>query len=84
MLNNTPTRLVSKRQKTVENSAYTELVASRIATELILEVRYMFMLLGVALDGLTLMLGDIMSVVWNTSFPQMSWGKSIMQLLIIE
>jgi hypothetical protein len=36
MLNNTPIRLVSKRQKTLETSTYgSELVASRIATELI-------------------------------------------------
>jgi hypothetical protein len=35
MLNNTPVRWVSKRQKTVETSTYgSELVASRIATEL--------------------------------------------------
>jgi hypothetical protein len=43
MLNNTPIRWVSKRQKTVETSNYgSELVASRVATELILEVRYIF------------------------------------------
>jgi hypothetical protein len=42
MLNNTPIRWISKRQKTVETSTYgSELVASRIATELILEIRYM-------------------------------------------
>jgi hypothetical protein len=42
MLNNTPNRWISKRQKTVETPTYgSELVASRIATELILEVRYM-------------------------------------------
>jgi hypothetical protein len=42
MLMNTPIRWVSKRQKTVETSTYgSELVASRIATELILEFRYM-------------------------------------------
>jgi hypothetical protein len=64
MLNNTPIRRVSKRQKTVETLTYSsELVASRIATELILEVRFMLRLLGVALDGPTLMLGDIMSLV---------------------
>jgi hypothetical protein len=41
-LNNTPIRRVSKRQKTVETSTYgSELVASRVATELILEIRYM-------------------------------------------
>jgi hypothetical protein len=41
MINNKPIRWVSKRQKTVETSTYcSELVASRVATELILEIRY--------------------------------------------
>jgi hypothetical protein len=40
MLNKTPIRWISKRQKTVETSTYgSELVASRVATELILEIR---------------------------------------------
>jgi hypothetical protein len=70
MLNNTPIRWVSKRQKTVETSTYgSDLVASRIATELILEIRYMLRSLGVALDGPALMLGDNMSVVLNTTIP---------------
>jgi hypothetical protein len=65
MLNNTPIRWVSKRQKTVETSTNgSELVSSRVATELILEVRYMLRSLGVALDGPALMLGDNMSVIW--------------------
>ena len=39
MINNTPIRWVSKRQKTVETSTYgSELVAARIATELIMEL----------------------------------------------
>ena len=70
MINNTPVRWVSKRQKTVETSTYgSELVASRIATELILEVRFMLRSLGVDLDGPTLMLVDNMSVVLNTTVP---------------
>jgi hypothetical protein len=41
MINNKPIRWVSKSQKTVETSTYgSELVASRVATELILEIRY--------------------------------------------
>jgi hypothetical protein len=68
MLNNTPIRWVSKRQKTVETSTYgSELVASRIATELILEVRCMLRSWGVALFRPALMLGDNMSVVLNTT-----------------
>jgi hypothetical protein len=67
MLNNTPIRWVSKRQNTVEISSYgLELVASRVATELILEVRFMLRSLGVDLEGPTL---DNMSVVLNTSVP---------------
>jgi hypothetical protein len=54
----------------VETSIYgSELVASRVATELILEVRYVLRSLGVALDGPALMLGDNMSVVLNTTVP---------------
>jgi hypothetical protein len=70
MLNNTPIRWISMRQKTVETSTYgSELVASRVATELILEIRYMFRSLGMTLDGPELMLGDNMSVVLNTTVP---------------
>jgi hypothetical protein len=70
MLSNTPIRWRSKRQKTVEKSNYgSELVPSWVATELILEVRYMLRSLGVALDGPALILGDNMSVVLNTTFP---------------
>jgi hypothetical protein len=68
MINNTPIRWISKHQVTVETSTYgSELVASRIATKLILEIRYMLRSLGVALDGPALMLGDKMSVVLNTT-----------------
>jgi hypothetical protein len=39
MLNNTPIRWISKRQKTVETSTYgSELVASRVATESVLKL----------------------------------------------
>jgi hypothetical protein len=64
MLKNTPVRWVSKHQKTVETSAYgSGLVASRIATELILVVRFMLRSLGVDLDAPTLMLGENILVV---------------------
>jgi hypothetical protein len=70
MLNNTPIRWISKRHKTVETSTYgSELVASRIATELILEIRYMLRSLEVALDVPSLMLGDNISVVLSTTVP---------------
>jgi hypothetical protein len=70
MMNTTPIRWVSKRQKPLETSTYgSELVVSRVAKELIVEIRYMLRSLGVALDGLALMLGDNMSVVLNTTVP---------------
>jgi hypothetical protein len=70
MLNNTPIKWISKRQKTVETSTYdSELVASRMTTKLILEVRYMLRSLGVALDGPAFMIGDDLSVVLNTIVP---------------
>ena len=46
-----------------------ELVAARIATELIMKLRYTLRMLGVPLDGPALMLGDNMSVVLNTTVP---------------
>ena len=64
ILNNTPVRWASKCQKTVETSTYgSELVASRISTNLILEVRFILRSLGLDLDRPTLMLGEKMSVV---------------------
>jgi hypothetical protein len=54
----------------VDTSTYgSELVASRIATELIIEIRYKIRSLKVALDGQELMLGDNISVVLNTTVP---------------
>ena len=69
-INNTPVKWISKRQKTVETSTYgSEMVAARVATELILEYRYNLRMLGVPLEGPTLMLGDNMSVILNTTVP---------------
>ena len=70
LINNTPVRWVCKRQKTVETSTYgSELVAARLASELILEVRYTLRMMGVPIEGPTVMLGDNMSVVLNTTVP---------------
>jgi hypothetical protein len=76
MIYNTPIRLKFKGQKTVETSTYdSELVASRVSTDLILEVRYMLRSLGVALDGPALMLGHDVSVVLNTTVPSSVLNK---------
>jgi hypothetical protein len=85
ILNNTPIRWISKLQKTVETSTYgSEVVASRIATEVILVIRYMLRSLGVVLEGPELMLGDNMSVILNTIVPSSVLKNNIMQLNINE
>jgi hypothetical protein len=64
MINNTPIRWISKRGKTMEPSTYgSELVASRVVTERILEIGYMLRSFGVSLDKPALMLEDNMPVL---------------------
>jgi hypothetical protein len=58
-MNNTPVSWVSKQQKTVETSMYgSELVAARIATELIMEYCYKLRMLGVPIEGSSILCGD--------------------------
>ena len=67
---NTPMIWYTKRQKTVETSTYgSELVAARIATELVIEMRYKLRMLGVPLEETSLLIGDNMSVILNTTLP---------------
>jgi hypothetical protein len=69
-------RWYSKRQKTVETSSYgSELVAARVAVDLIIELRYKLRMLGVPVDGPTLLLGDNNSVVINTTIPSSQLKK---------
>lgn len=75
-LNNTPISWISKRQKTVETSTYgSELVAARIATELIMQFRYMMRMLGVPLDGPATLCGDNRAVMINTTVPSSQLKK---------
>ena len=61
-INNTPIRWISKRQKTVETSTYgSELVAARIATDLIIEMQYVLRMLGMKIEPQSLLLGDYCS-----------------------
>jgi hypothetical protein len=76
LINNTPLVWISKRQKTVETSTYgSELVAARIATELIIEMRYKLRMLGVRVEKTSLMIGDNASVVVNTTLPSSQLKK---------
>ena len=54
----------------METSIYgSELVAAKQAIELILEYRYMLMMMGARLEKSALLLGDNNSVVLNTTMP---------------
>jgi hypothetical protein len=76
LVNNTPLTWISKRQKTVETSTYgSELVAARIATDLVIEWRYKLRMLGIKLERTSLMVGDNMSVVVNTTLPSSALKK---------
>ena len=68
-VNNTPMRWYSKWQRTVETSTYgAKLVAARIVTDMIIEMRYILHMLGVPVDGgPALLLSDNNSIVLNTS-----------------
>ena len=56
LINNTPLVWISQRQKTVETSTYgSELVAARVAIDLIIEMRYKLRMLGVKLEPQTLL-----------------------------
>lgn len=63
-------KTVSKREATVESSMYgSELVASRIAVDIAVEVKYLLRMLGVRVDSPALMLGDSKSMVLNSTIP---------------
>jgi hypothetical protein len=70
LMNGMPIRWYSKRQLTVETSSYgSELVAARIATDHIIELRYKLRMLGVPVREPTVMLGDNKAVLQNTTVP---------------
>ena len=75
-LNNTPINWTSKRQKTVKSSTYgSEMVASRIAVEGIISLRYFLAMIGVGLEKSSLLIGDNMAVVLNTTLPSSTLKK---------
>ena len=66
-VNNTPLTWISERQKTVETSTYrSELVAARIATDLIIKWRCKLRILGIRLEDKAILVGDNMLIIINT------------------
>lgn len=75
-LNKTTIRWYSKRQNTVETSSYgSELVAARIATDIVIELRLKLMYMGVPIMGVTMLFGDNKSVVVSSTLPSSSLKK---------
>jgi hypothetical protein len=76
LINNTPVLWISKRQKTVETSTYgSELVAARIAVDLLIEMRYKLRMLGINVEDSSVLVGDNMAVVINTTLPSSALKK---------
>ena len=69
-INSCPIHWYCKRQNTVETSTYgLELIAGRIAVESIIDFRYRLRMLGVPLDGSSVLFGDNQSMIMNTTVP---------------
>jgi hypothetical protein len=76
LLNSTPVSWQSKRQKMVETTTYgSEMVASRIAVEMIISMRYFLYMLGINLEPASVLVGDNMAVVLNTTIPSSALKK---------
>ena len=76
LLNNTPVIAFSKRQNTCESSTYgSELVAMRIAKDMISALRIKLKCFGIPLSGPTNVFCDNNGVVQNTSIPESTLSK---------
>ena len=75
-VNNAPIIWYSKKQATVETSTFgSELVAMRIAKELIVALRYKLRMFGVPIQGPANVYCDNQGVVKNTSLPESTLSK---------
>ena len=76
LMNNTPMVAISKRQKTVECSTYgSEMIAARIAVELLIEWRYKLTMLGLKVEDKSWLVGDNMAVILSTTLPSSNLKK---------
>ena len=76
MINKTPVEWFSKRQNQVETATYgSEFMAMRIATEQIMELRYMLRMLGVPVSGPSWLFGDNMSAIMSSTIPSSTLKK---------
>ena len=76
VLGRAPIRWYSKRQSTVESATYgSELVATRIAVEGAIDLRYKLRMMGIGVKKSTILCIDNKSVVYNSSFPSSTLKK---------
>ena len=84
-VNHTPIDSYSKRQATVETATYgSEFVASRTATEQIIDLGHTLRYLGIPIKTKSYLFGDNRSVVTVPLFYTQHWAKDIISLPIIE
>ena len=85
LINNTPIAWISKRQRTVETSTFgSEMIAARIAIDLIVEFRYKLRCLGLPVERKSELLGDNLSVVINTTLPSSQIKKKHLSCSIMR
>jgi hypothetical protein len=75
-LNSAPISWLSKKQNSIETSSFgSEFTALRIATEMIVALRFKLMMMGIPIDGPAHVRCDNQSVVTNTSVPESTLQK---------
>ena len=75
-VNHTPIDSYSKRQATVETATYgSEFIASKTATEQIIDLRYTLRYLGVPIKTKSYFFGENRSVVASSTLPHLPLGK---------
>ena len=75
-MNHTPIDSYSKRQATAETATYgSEFVASKTATEQIIDLRHILRYLGVSIKTKSYLFGDNRSVVTSSTLPHSTLGK---------
>ena len=75
----------SKKQSTIETSVFgAEFVAMKVEIEALHAIWYKLRMMGIPISGASYFFGENMSVIHDTSKPELTLEKSIMQLLIMS
>jgi hypothetical protein len=75
-LNEAPIQWFSKKQIRVENSVFgAEFIAMKTVTRRYKGIRYKLRVMGIPINELTYIYGDNMSVIYNTSRPELTLRK---------